>query len=67
MKAKRKAVVNRDVCVSCGACMATCPLGAISTPNGVYAVVDEDKCVGCGKCSRICPSGCIEIVERTEI
>ena len=63
--AARIANVNKNICVSCGACTSVCPLGAISTPNGCYAVVSQ-KCVGCGKCSKVCPTGCITICDRTE-
>ncbi|SFK85492.1 4Fe-4S binding domain-containing protein [Lachnospiraceae bacterium KH1T2] len=64
MKSKKFASVNKDICVSCGACTGECMLGAITTPNGCYAVVDTDKCVGCGRCSMICPTGCISIKDR---
>lgn len=64
--AKKIAVVNKDVCVACGACMKACPKGAISIYRGCYAVVDEAKCVGCGLCARTCPAGCIATKERSE-
>ncbi len=67
MKSKKLAVVDQNICVSCGACTEACMIGAISTPNGCYAVVDESKCVGCGRCSNICPTGCITITDRTGI
>lgn len=66
MKSKNIAKVNESVCVSCGACLAECPKGAISTPTGCYATVDIDLCIGCGKCSKICPTGCINIISRME-
>ena len=66
MASKRYAEVNRNICVSCGACTHECPMKAISVWNGCFAVVDKDKCVGCGKCSNICPSGCIEIKMRED-
>ncbi|MCR4901534.1 MAG: 4Fe-4S binding protein [Butyrivibrio sp.] len=64
MKSKKVAKVNRNVCVSCGACLMACPRQAISTPNGCYAEVNEDMCVGCGLCSKTCPTGCIDILDR---
>ena len=45
-------------CISCGACEATCPVGAISEGDGKY-VISED-CVECGACAAGCPMGAIE-------
>ena len=46
-------------CTGCGACMNTCPVGAIQmlpNENGfLNPVVDEEKCVHCGKCLNNCP------------
>ena len=63
---KKIAVVSRDVCVACGACVKVCPRGAISVWRGCHAVVDEAKCVGCGLCAKVCPAGCITLRERSE-
>ncbi|WP_026525566.1 MULTISPECIES: ATP-binding protein [unclassified Butyrivibrio] len=64
---RKNAVVDKDICVSCGACMEACPVGAIKTINGCYADVDAAKCVGCGLCSRTCPTGCITLIERLDM
>ena len=64
--AKKIAVVDKSICVACGACAKACPKGAISIYRGCYAVVDDEKCVGCGLCAKICPAGCITIKERSE-
>ena len=37
-----------DECVACGACVDTCPVGAISLED--KAVVDASACVDCGAC-----------------
>ncbi|MCI6569356.1 MAG: 4Fe-4S binding protein [Dysosmobacter sp.] len=60
---ERKASVDRNVCVACGACAKVCPKGAISVWKGCYAQVTEDVCVGCGLCARTCPAGCIAVKE----
>ncbi len=51
-------VIN-DECVSCGACAATCPVGAISEGEDKY-VVDPEVCIDCGACEDGCPTGAIK-------
>ena len=63
---KKLAVVDKSICVACGACMKACPKSAISIYRGCYAVAEEAKCVGCGLCARVCPAGCIAMQERSE-
>lgn len=43
-----------DDCISCGACMAECPVDAISEGADKY-VIDADKCIECGACADVCP------------
>ncbi len=47
-------VVNKEVCIGCGSCVATCPVEAIELVEGV-AKIDKEKCVGCGACKGACP------------
>lgn len=54
------AVVDKKVCVGCGACTVTCPVEAITLKNGV-AVVDPAKCISCGACTATCPVGAIKL------
>lgn len=54
------AVVNEDMCIGCGACEGTCPVGAITLPDG-KAVVDADTCISCGACVGVCPTGAITL------
>lgn len=61
---KKVAVVDRKLCVACGACVKACPKGAIFVWKGSYAVVEESKCVGCGLCAKTCPAGCVENQKR---
>ena len=67
MASKQYATVERNRCVSCGACENTCPKGAISVFKGCFALVDTDACVGCGMCERTCPATCISMEQRKDV
>ena len=43
-----------DDCISCGACVAECPVDCISEGDGKY-VIDGSQCIDCGSCSAVCP------------
>lgn len=43
-------------CISCGACEAECPEGAISEGEDIY-IIDGSKCSECGSCAEVCPVG----------
>ena len=45
-----------DDCISCGACAAECPVGAISEVDGKF-VIYADTCISCGACASTCPVG----------
>ncbi|MGE4271361.1 MAG: 4Fe-4S binding protein [Desulfitobacterium sp.] len=48
-------LINSE-CISCGACEAECPAGAISAGDDAY-VIDADACTDCGSCAEVCPTG----------
>ncbi|MDD3064812.1 MAG: 4Fe-4S binding protein [Endomicrobiaceae bacterium] len=51
-------VINKEVCVGCGACESTCPASAISaTDDNKYVI--GDACVDCGACESACPVSAI--------
>lgn len=54
------AVVDKKVCVGCGACVATCPVEAIKLVDGV-AQIDPAKCISCGACVATCPVSAIKL------
>ena len=54
------AVVDKKVCVGCGACVAVFPVEAITLKDGV-AQVDPAKCISCGACAGTCPVGAIKL------
>ena len=45
------------------ACMAVCPVGAISQKDHCV-IIDQDKCMGCKSCMDACPFGAINMTER---
>lgn len=47
-----------DVCISCGACEAECPVEAISQGEDRY-VIDASLCTDCGACAAVCPTEAI--------
>lgn len=60
---KKLAVVSKDTCAGCEACVAACPSGALSM-NDNAAVVDAAKCDGCGTCKDQCPTEAISLKDR---
>ncbi|MBR1883983.1 MAG: 4Fe-4S binding protein [Clostridia bacterium] len=46
--------IQKDKCISCGACASQCPVGAISEGDGAYEI-DPNVCIECGACAAICP------------
>lgn len=46
--------VGDENCISCGACVNVCPMGAIDPANP--NTTDADKCISCFACVAICPT-----------
>lgn len=43
-----------DDCINCGACVAECPVSAISEGDTKY-IINPAICVECGACANVCP------------
>jgi ferredoxin len=53
-------MIDKDICIGCGACVSDCPAEALSMNDDGKAVVDTGKCTGCGACIESCPVEAIE-------
>ncbi|HTX71636.1 MAG TPA: 4Fe-4S binding protein [Rectinemataceae bacterium] len=56
-------LVNKSLCVGCLACVAVCPIDAMSY---FPASKHPFKCTACAACVPHCPSGALEIAEKEE-
>lgn len=55
------ALVDENLCVGCGLCVAACPFSAIELDEKTgKATVNTALCKGCGLCSGTCRSGAIQ-------
>ncbi|MBR4422520.1 MAG: YjjW family glycine radical enzyme activase, partial [Erysipelotrichaceae bacterium] len=43
------------MCIHCGACVKTCPVGALSIINN-KVIWNKDRCVSCDTCIKTCPN-----------
>ncbi len=47
--------VDKDLCIGCGACLASCPVEALELDDNGLAECNEDACIDCGACVADCP------------
>jgi MinD superfamily P-loop ATPase len=52
--------IDRERCISCGACVSPCAYGAIIQNSNWDPEFIEERCVGCLICVRACPLGAIK-------
>lgn len=53
-------IVYPDKCISCGKCLESCPVGAVTEEN----LLNRELCTGCGKCVDICPAGARKLIGK---
>jgi len=57
------AVVQKELCSGCRACVECCPFGAIGTIEGeAKCEVNQALCKGCGTCAATCPSEAVSLM-----
>ena len=52
---------NRDLCMSCLACVKKCPFGAPFIDEDGKVSHNEVKCTGCGICAGVCPAKAYQV------
>lgn len=52
-----------DSCTACGACLITCPTGALLASPRRPVLVDS-RCTGCLACLEVCPASAISDPDR---
>ncbi|MFO7794649.1 MAG: ATP-binding protein [Promethearchaeati archaeon] len=57
---KGRVILDKDVCIDCGACVSLCPTDALYFKEDSSIDFEEDKCLGCLICIDSCPRGAIE-------
>jgi dihydropyrimidine dehydrogenase (NAD+) subunit PreT len=56
-------VIDPDVCIGSGSCLAACPEGKIlGLIDGVAKLVNASSCIGHGRCAAECPVSAIRLV-----
>jgi Pyruvate/2-oxoacid:ferredoxin oxidoreductase delta subunit len=59
------AVIDRDACIGCEACLDRCQMEAISPSDGA-AEINLERCIGCGLCVTTCPSEALSLARKPE-
>jgi len=60
-----KALINQELCTSCGICKGECLQGAIINNDSRYTVFAK-RCIGCGACVRSCPVSAITTYSQNQ-
>ena len=55
------AVIDKETCTGCEACVEACPVDAISMNDNGKAEVDDNTCIDCAQCVDECPVEAIEM------
>ena len=58
-------VLDLNVCMGSGACVAACPEHALGIIDGKGVLINASHCIGHGACAPACPVGAIKLVFGT--
>lgn len=62
----KTAIIDQDLCQSCGLCTYECSFIAISkSTESRKSIINKKLCYGCGKCVSVCPSQAINLCQNT--
>jgi len=61
-----KAIVDKNICVNCDACVISCVFNAIEAEAFGLPHIVEANCKGCGVCAAECPMGAMQLVHFTD-
>ena len=54
MNKKGRVIVEKDLCIDCGACVSLCPTDALYFKDDFSVEFTEGKCIGCLLCIDSC-------------
>lgn len=53
--------IDKAFCTNCNTCVTSCPVGAMSSENGLPPLIDYDICINCWCCHELCPEKSVYI------
>ncbi len=54
--------IDRVLCLSCGACVGSCPTESITLVD--TWIEFDDSCISCGVCVTVCPAAALRLPEK---